>query len=358
MKRISVILISLVSVLLLAGLCACKQEVTPGEPKNIIPAWEKSDDGLQNLPDINTFGSGTGVTEALVNGLKNPPAFTSAKNLIVLVCEGLTSELIESSASQNDELILSSFPVKGTTSSKFTDNDDNPLSYFSKNGLNKLFTGIVVWGETSTNSMRRMTTTDDNSVERATVNFHQFTELGRPLNYIMGKGDFTDAFNNDSLNDFYKARAVKTYTLEEALPYYKNEEVVFSAVGHETVETSVARLYTIFDNDQTLPSFRQEMAFSLAWTQSVWEKLPTSYRDGFCLLASYSPSSALDSAGVQDFDEGVAIAVKYVLENPDTALLVCGCPADGSVGTVCFFGLGKGVSAQSTLIECVSSLYE
>ena len=353
MKRISVILISLVAVLLLAGLCACKQEVTPEEPANNdpIPKWEKSDDGLQNLPDINTAGTVTGVTEALVNGLKNAPAFTSAKNLIVLVCEGLTSELIESSTSQYGELILSSFPVKGTTSSKFTDAESKTLADYIINDQFKLKTGIMAWGEASANSMRRMTTTDDNSVARATVNYNQFM-LNPPLVYIMGKGDFDDAFAADSLNNMYKSRGKAVSTLEEAIPLYMSEEVEFSAPGHETVQTSVAKLYTIFASDSTLPSYRQEMAFSLAWMQSVKNK------DGFCLLSSYSPSSALDAAGVQEFDEGVAIAVKFVLENPDTALLICGCPADGSSATVCFYGLGKGVAAKNTLFECVSSLYD
>ena len=353
MKRISVILISLAAVLLLAGLCACKQEVTPEEPtiNDPIPKWEKSDNGLQNLPDINTAGTATGVTEALVNGLKNAPSFTSAKNLIVLVCEGLTSELIESSKSQYGELILSSFPVKGTTSSKFTDAGSKNLADYIINDQFKLKTGIMAWGEAAANSMRRMTTTDDNSVARATVNYNQFM-LNPPLVYIMGKGDFKDAFDADSLNNMYKARGKAVSTLEEAIPLYMNEEVEFSAPGHETVQTSVAKLYTIFESDSTLPSYRQEVAFSLAWMQSAMNK------DGFCLLSSYSPSAALDAAGVKDFDEGVAVAVKYVLENPDTVLLVCGCPADGSAATVCFYGLGKGVAAKNTLFECVSSLYD
>ena len=101
-----------------------------------------------------------------------------------------------------------------------------------------------------------------------------------------------------------------------------------------------------------MPSFRQETAFSLAWMQSIMDEI-----DGFSLLLSYSPSSALDANGVKDFDEGVAIAVKFVLENPDTALLICGCPTDGSAQTVCFYGLGKGVSAQSTLYDSVSALF-
>ncbi len=349
MKRKTVLLLSLIVVLLLAGLCACKQEVTPEELVNndSIPKWEKSDDGLQNLPDINTSGTATGVTEALANGLKNPPTFTSAKNLIVIVCEGLTSELIESS-----NVILNNFPVKGTTSSKFTDSESRTLADYIINDLFKLKTGIVVWGETSTNSMRRMTTSDDNSVTRSTVNYNQFM-LNPPLVYIMGKGDFVDAFAADSLNNMYKARGKAVSTLEEAIPLYRNEEVEFSAIGHETVENSVSKLYTIFESDQALPSFRREMAFSLSWMQSIMD-----YRDGFALLAAYSPSSSLDTAGVNDFDEGVAIAVKYVLENPDTVLLICGCPVDGSVSTVPFFGIGKDVSAQSTLFECVDSLYD
>ena len=350
MKRKTVLLISLIAVLLLAGLCACKQEVTPEEPVNNdpIPKWEKSENGLQNLPDINTSGTATGVTEALVNGLNNPPTFTSAKNLIVIVCEGLTSELINGSTSQ---LILSSLPVKGSTSSKFTDAENQTLADHIINDLFKLKTGIMAWGETSANSMRRMTTTDDNSVAKPTVNYNQFM-LNPPLVYIMGKGDFEDAFAADSLNLMYKSRGKAVSTLEEAIPLYKNEEVAFSAIGHETVENAVAKLYTIFESDQTLPSFRQEMSFSLSWMQSVMH-----YKDGFALLASYSPSSALDAAGLKDFDEGVAIAVKYVLENPDTALLICGCPVDGSVATVPFFGIGKGVAAKSTLFESVDSLY-
>ena len=353
MKSFSVLLISLIAVLLLAGLCACKQEFTPEEPQNNdpIPKWEKSDDGLQNLPDINTAGTGTGVTEALVNGLKNPPVFTEAKNLIVLVCEGLTSELIESTASQHGELLLSSFPIKGTTSSKFTDAKGKTIASYIINDQYKLKTGIMAWGETSANSLRRMTTSDDNNADRATVNFNQFM-LNPPLVYVMGKGDFKEAFDYDSLNLMYKSSGKAVATLEEAIPLYKNEEVVFTAAGYDPHTGSVSKLYTIFESGATLPSFRREMAFSLAWMQSVMH-----FRDGFCLLSSYSPSSALDSNCVKDFDEGVAVAVKFVLENPDTVLLICGCPADGSEAQVCFFGLGKGVTEQSTLFECVSSLY-
>ena len=216
--------------------------------------------------------------------------------------------------------------------------------------MNKLKTGIMAWGETSTNSLRRMTTSDGNDISRADVNYNQFM-LNPPLVFIMGKGDFKDAFAYDSLNLMYKSCGVATTTLKEAIPLYMNDEVPFSAPGHELKHSAVRKLYTVFEDDSTLPSFRQEMAFSLAWMQSVMNA------DGFCLLSAYSPSSALDEIGVKDFDEGVALAVKYVLENPDTALLVCGCPVDGSEANVCFYGLGKGVSVQGTLYECVSSLY-
>lgn len=354
MKRITVLLISLVAVLLLAGLCACKQEVTPEEPQpqpqanDPIPRWEKSEDGLQNLPEIYPSGTETGVTEALVNGLKNPPTFSSAKNLIVMVCEGLTSELIEASASQNGELILTSLPVKGTTSSKFSDAEDNYLINYIDNDLYKSKRGIVSWGELSTNSMRRMTTKDSNEVSKAAVSNHQF----KLSCLTMGKGDFSEVIlTADPVNDIFKSSAVITSTLEESIPLYDQEDYHFYLdEGHDSTGP-VSKLYAIFENDNTLPSFRQEVAFSLAWMQSRMNKF------GFALLVSYSPSSALDAAGVKDFDEGVAIAVKYVLENPDTVLLICGCPVDGSVATVPFYGLGKGVSEQSTLFECVSSLY-
>lgn len=353
MKRKTVLLISLIAVLLLAGLCACKQEVTPEEPKpaaDPIPRWEKSSDGLQNLPDINTSGTATGVTEALINGLKNPPTFKNAKNVIVMVCEGLTTELIES---VNGELTLNNLPVKGTTSSKFTDGEGKFLADYVINDLFKSKTGIASWGELSTNSMRRMTTTDDNEASKAKVSYDQFEPInGISISMTIGKGDFSEVHASaDQLNEIYKSSAVITTSFEEAISLYKKDDYYFYFDEARQHYGAVKKLYTIFESDETLPSFRQEAAFSLAWMQSVKDD------DGFALLLSYSPSSALDANGVKDFDEGVAVAAKYVLENPDTVLLICGCPVDGSVAEVCFYGIGKGVSAQSTLYECVSSVF-
>ncbi len=348
MKRKTVFLISLIAVLLLAGLCACKQEVPASEEpieSDNLPKWEKSDDGLQNLPEINTSGTGTGVTEALVNGLKNPPELKDVKNLIVMVCEGMTTELID------DSFILSSFPIKGTTSSVFADGDKTLADYLI-NDQYRFQTGIVCWGDLATNSMRRMTTTDDNDVPGSTVNYHQFYFSSWAIKYMMGIGDFQDAFSSDRLNNIYKSSAVTATTLDEVIPLYKKEDYHFYFDDSRQHDGPVQKLYTVFLNEKTLPSFRRETAFSLAWMQSIMDEI-----DGFTLLLSYSPSSDLDASGAKDFDEGVAVAVKFVLENPDTALLICGCPVDGSTETVCFYGLGKGVSVQDTLYESVSSLF-
>lgn len=347
MKRKTVFLISLIAVLLLAGLCACKQEVPASEEPVVsdnLPKWEKSDDGLQNLPEIYTSGTGTGVTEALVNGLKNPPELKDVKNLIVMVCEGLTAELID------DSFILSSFPVKGTTSSVFADGDKTLADYLINDQF-KFQSGIVCWGNLATNSMRRMTTTDDNSIAGKEVNYNQFM-LNPPLKYVMGIGDFTEAFHADELNLIYKSSAVTATNLDAVIPLYKKDDYHFYFDKAHEHYGPVSKLYTVFLNEKTLPSFRRETSFSLAWMQSIMDDI-----DGFTLLLSYSPSSELDTSGAKDFDEGVAVAVKFVLENPDTALLVCGCPVDGSAETVCFYGLGKGVTAQDTLYESVSSLF-
>ena len=358
MKK-TVILFSLMIVLLLAGICSCKQEATPetlelnaGVSGVTIPKWEKGEGGLQNLPDAVVSGTGTGVSEALVSGLKNPPEFQNAHHLIVMVCEGLTPELMESSvAKYGDDLILNSLPVKGTTTSKFTSSSGKLLEDYIINERYKSMTGMVAWGETSTNSLRRMTTSDGNEVSAKQVNYNQF-RLSPPLCLVMGKGDFEDAYASDALNALYKSSAKTTTTLGEAIPYYKDKNVYFYFSEAYQHYGSVEKLYVIFENDATLPSFRQETAFALAWMQSVQDD------DGFGLMMSYSPSSPLDETGVQDFDEAVAVAVKFVLENPDTALLICGCPVDGSEASVCFYGLGKGVSARNTLYECVTSLYE
>lgn len=354
MKRNTAILISLIAALLLAGLCACKQEVAPEEPSvnDSIPKWEKSDDGLQNLPDINASGTETGVTEALVNGLKNPPEFKKVKNLIVLVCEGLTTELIESSTSQYGELLLNSFPVKGTTSSKFKSDTGTPLRELIMGApLLKTSTGIVTWGEASCMSMRHMASrrADDASSELV-CNSYVITDS--PFLLVMGMGNFSAVLpgSADYLNYVHKAGAWVVNSLPEAVAAY-NYVPAGDPDDDDYKDDSASYLYTVFESSETLPSFRQEIAFSLAWLQKKMDN------DGMCMISSYSPSGALTAGDVQDFDEGVALAVKFVLENPDTALLVCGCPSDGSETQVCFFGLGKGVSEKDSFYECVSSLF-
>lgn len=361
MKRITVVLFSLIAVLLLAGLCSCKQEVAPetltlnaGVSGVRIPDWEIGDDGLKDLPDAVLSGTESGVSDALVSALKNPPEFNDASNLIVMVCEGLTSDMIKKSVSRYDDLIISSLPVQGTTKSTFSSSEGKILLDYIIGDQYKNITGIAAWGDTSSSSLRRITTTDGNDVEAKTVNYHQFMRE-KPLAYVMGKGDFDEIFSPASaeyLNEVYKSNGMKVSSLAEAVPYFKNNNVHFDGGGSYQHDGRVKKMYTIFDNDVTLPSFRQEVAFSLSWLQWSMDD------DGFCLIASYCPSSGLDETGVQDFDEAVAVALKYVLENPDTALLVCGCPADGSEAEVPFFGIGKGVSAKNTLYECVSSLYD
>ena len=354
MKRNTVILISLIAVLLLAGLCACKQEVTPEEPvvEDPIPKWEKSDDGLQNLPDINTSGTWADVSEAILDGLKNPPEFKKVKNLIVLVCEGLTTELIESSASQNGELLLSSLPVKGTTASRFKSDTDIPLrERLMGKPLYKTSTGIVTWGDASCMSMRHMASrlADDDS-GKSVCKSYIITDS--PFLLVMGMGDFESLSPSSGsyLNYVHKPGAWVVNSLSEAV-YAYNYVPPGDPDDEDYKDDSASFLYADFESVESLPSFRQEIAFSLAWLQKKMDD------DGMCLISSYSTSGTLDANGVQDFDEGVAVAVKFVLENPDTALLVCGCPADGSEAQVCFFGLGKDVSEKDSFYECVSSLF-
>ena len=351
MKRITVILFSLMVALLLAGLCSCKQEVPPEELT--IPKWEKSRKGLQNLPDAVYYGTDTGVTDALLDGLKNHPEFSEAKNLIVLVCEGLTSELIESSTQKYGELILNSFPVKGTTVSRFADGDGEFRKNLAKLCFDDLYQtqiGVVSWGDLATNSLRRMTTTDDNSVPAADVYKSQFA---RPDGFtcVLGLGDFDHCYQIDTTNLIYKNATRPVSEFKDAVALYKTITHFEMDEEHQK-DVYVNRLYSVFKQDELLPTFRQEVGFSLAWLQ--WRGQDA--MDGFALFASYSPDKALDETGVQDFDEGVAVAVKYVLENPDTALLICGCPTDGSAAEVCFFGLGKDVSAQQTLYDCVVAI--
>lgn len=375
-KENTLFVVSIILVFLLAGLCSCKQDFSPENPASnetqldpslidsetlakgsekatlhvdipcgTIPSWEIQTDGYHNIP--------SGKTKATKAGLKNPPIIKSANNLIVMVCEGLTSELIENSTSKYGELILSSFPVKGTTKSRFRSSSNKLLVDYIRNDQYKTMTGLCSFGDLSSTGMRLMTTSKSDSAAASEIYNDQFM-LNPAARFVMGIGDFDDFFSPGSafyLNEVYKSSGKLVETLADAVPLYKNENVHFSA-GDLQHDGKVNKLYTAFNDASTLPSFRQETAFALAWMQSIMDE------DGFCLLMSYSPDSSLDANGVQDFDEAVAVAVKYVLENPDTALLICGCPADGSESDVCFFGYGKNVSVKATFYECVTALFD
>ena len=382
--RKTVLLFSLIAVLLLAGLCSCKQEVAPEntveKEKNLdqslieaqtisggtesitlnagihglsIPKWNIQENGYHNIPDAVLSGTGTGVSKALKAGLKNPVQPEKAKNLIVMVCEGLTSELIESSAAKYGELILQSFPVTGTTKSNFKSSGGYTLLQTIVNDKYKGQTGIATYGNLSCSSMREMTTDCDSSESMETVCYMQFCAEAFTLKYAMGVGSFGEALDpfapgsSEYHNEIYKNHSLKVDSFADAVGLYKKN--VYSA--YADAEIPLGKLYTMFENESALPSFRQETAYSIDWMQSI-----ENTRNGFALLLSYSPSEALDEAGVKEFDEAVAVAVKFLLENPDTVILVCGCPTDGSVADVCFYGIGKNVSVKDTFSECVSSL--
>ncbi|MBO4718167.1 MAG: hypothetical protein J5599_09740, partial [Spirochaetales bacterium] len=257
MKRITVILFSLLIALLLAGLCSCKQEVTPeteiaegAETATLnpgisgvdIPKWEKSKSGLQNLPDAVLSGSETGISAALKSALLNPSALNDAHFLIVMVCEGLSSDLIESSLSKYGEVLLNSFPVKGTTKSVFKSSSDQLLVDYVRDDQDKTVTGLMSYGDLASNSMRRMTTVLDNDASPEDVYKAEFV-LGPPLKFFLGKGDFDALVNPDSpyhKNEVYKSHGKKAESFAEAVSLYKT--VTTFEHGSDVEEGTVKKL--------------------------------------------------------------------------------------------------------------------
>ena len=64
-------------------------------------------------------------------------------------------------------------------------------------------------------------------------------------------------------------------------------------------------------------------------------------------------------AALKNFDESVATAAKYVLENPDTILVVTSAALDGS--TIPAFVLGNGVEKAkdcTTLLDFAKTMFE
>ena len=331
------------------------------------PDWTKNPKGKKGLPSVKDDGSASNVNAKIMAGIQNLPAKDiDVKNVIFMFFDNLTEELITSTEEKYGELITNDLPQKmsftAATKDENTDREKVIGLYLTGSCYKKV--GYAT-NSTITNSVFRQfkgvfpaSAKDSDPINTMLI------ANPRPV-IVMAK----DTPNNEAkkecakssssyVNEIYKSSYKYTPDFAEAVACYNSDKVFFEGFDqnvHTDIETVANGILNIFDSSVTAyPSAVQYVKFGLAWTETKADP-----EDGFAFVFYDSAENADKEAALKNFDEAVAVATKYVLENPDTILVVTSAALDGS--TIPAYILGNGVEEaknSTNLLDFVKTMFK
>ena len=431
MKKISYGLLSvLVALIMLTGIVACKQESEPTPEPVVVkttryympngwdskvrtPMWTSKDEGTVSVPDAVLQGDGKtevtnvtdGLKDALAQALSEPDYFKDVKNIIIIISDGMGITHVRASEQWSGELIMTQLPNIGASKTRTRENDvtdsaagGTALSTGYK--TTKLFASIDAEGNNlkTVSELAReqeklvgiVTNAELADATPAVYSVHNKNrsngwskicqqEIAFGADLFMGNGgsDYSSYFS--SMSDIVEKNNIAKYSTAAGIVSHFDDEkrmwALFSAEANE---------FARFDTTSAkYPNLQQMTAYALSWLDAHDKEdkgfvvmIENTYTDHFG-----HGNKPLDGSSntygivkeVQSTDEAVAIALKYVLEHPDTALIVT---ADHETGNttlkkgweddfskikassgnhsdlnVPVFAIGKGTEVLNTLTE-------
>ena len=380
------------------------------------PMWGDPDPGTVKVPDAILEGDMehevTNVTPelkaALAEALKNPDYFKDVKNVIIIIGDGMGITHVRASEQWSGELIMTQLPNIGasttlTREGVYTDSAAGGTAISAGYKTTKLFVnmdaegnnlmnvselarsqgklvGVVTNAELADATPADFTVHNKHRSQGWTKIEHQQIVFGADLFMGNGGGDYTGYFSTGSdLYKFVEANNMKSYTTAAKIVGGFNDDnkmwALFSAAANK-----FARFDTKSAN---YPNLQQMTAYALSWLdahdsddQGFVVMIENTYPDHFG-HGNIPLDGSANTYGivkeVQSTDEAVAIALKYVLEHPDTALIVTADhetgntqlrpgweedfsqvkaqSGDHSTQPVPVFAIGKGTEALNTLKE-------
>jgi len=380
------------------------------------PMWGDPDPGTVKVPDAILEGDMehevTNVTPelkaALAEALKNPDYFKDVKNVIIIIGDGMGITHVRASEQWSGELIMTQLPNIGasttlTREGVYTDSAAGGTAISAGYKTTKLFVnmdaegnnlmnvselarsqgklvGVVTNAELADATPADFTVHNKHRSQGWTKIEQQQIVFGADLFMGNGGGDYTGYFSTGSdLYKFVEANNMKSYTTAAKIVGGFNDDnkmwALFSAAANK-----FARFDTKSAN---YPNLQQMTAYALSWLdahdsddQGFVVMIENTYPDHFG-HGNIPLDGSANTYGivkeVQSTDEAVAIALKYVLEHPDTALIVTADhetgntqlrpgweedfsqvkaqSGDHSTQPVPVFAIGKGTEALNTLKE-------
>ncbi len=340
-----------------------------GWSKNITtPVWTSKDEGTVDTSDVKLVLEGDAKTEvsnvtpeleaALAAAIADSDYFKDVKNIIIIISDGMGITHVQASEVWSGDLIMTKLPNVGisktlTREEEVTDSAAGGTALAAGYKTTKLFAsmdaegnnlksvselareqgklvGIVTNAELADATPAVYSIHNKNRSQGWTKMCQQQVVFGADLFMGNGASDYDHYFSSSSnpLNKFVKANNLAMYT--EAADIVENfdaDEKMWA------IFPATANKFARFDTTSSkYPNIQQMTAYALAWLDEHDDDdngfivmIENTYTDHFGHGNTPADGSA-NTYGivkeVQSTDEAVAIALKYVLEHPDTALIV------------------------------------
>lgn len=342
--------------------------MTAGWSANVnTPTWTSKDANTVTVPAAKLQGDGkTIVTNysqelltALNTALSTPDYFKPVKNVIIIIGDGMGIDHVRASEKWSGDLIMTKLPYIGAaeTSTReaqgiITDSAAGGTAIATGYKTTKLFASIDAEGNNLksvselarengklvgivTNAELADATPADFSVHNKnrsqgwTKICQQEVVFGADLFMGNGYDDYYGYFNSGNpLYHFTQENNMKLYySASEVVSHFSDDSKMWA------IFSATANKFARFDTKSSLyPNLQQMTSYALAWLdehdtsdQGFVVMIENTYTDHFGhgnTPSDGSPNTYGIVKEVQSCDEAVAIALKYVLEHPDTALIV------------------------------------
>ena len=336
------------------------------------PMWTSKDANTVTVPDAVLQGDGVSATtnvtdelkQALATALNTPNYFKPAKNVIIIISDGMGITHVQASEKWSGDLIMTRLPYVGAsiTSTRERDGgilkDDITDSAAGGTALatgyktTKLFSSMDAEGNNlkSVSELARkkgklvgiVTNAELADATPAVYSIHnkhrsqgwtkicqQQVVFGADLFMGNGAEEYINYFDSGNfLYKFVQANNMAAYmTPEEMISHFGDNKKMWALFP------ATSNKFARFDTTTPIyPNLQQMTAYALSWLEAHDNEdkgfvvmIENTYTDHFG--HGNNPEDGSDNTfgivkEVQSTDEAVAIALKYVLEHPDTALIV------------------------------------
>lgn len=366
--------------------------VIPKGATGDIPAWTKTD-STYSIPDLSLHGEASNITPelkaALADAVEKGNFFKKPKNYIVMIGDGMGISQILAASKYRGELLMNELPYRAVANSwlrgasdfrsTVTDSGAGGTKIATGYRTTKLFVSMDAEGdelmslsELSRSKGKKIGVVTNAELADATPADFSVHSKNRSQGWnkicqmqVLFGADLFMGGSDSSLTDAIarlsplSGETIKKYTtFAKAISAIDSPDLMWNLFsGGDTT-------YARWDSTSTkYPSLQQAMALSLTRLQKI------SGEEGFFLMFEntytdiygHTNDEFMDTTKVsknvvgivnevKNFDETVAIALKFVLENPDTVLLIT---ADHETGNMQFKTnweekeINKGITASS-----------